>query len=198
MQSLHDVLVDLVKDTYHAEKQLLRALPKMAKAASDEGLRRAFEEHLEETESHVGRLEKVFAILELKPTAKTCHGMMGLVEEGAEVIKEGEDGAEAAADAALIAAAQKVEHYEISAYGTMVTFAETLGLDEIADLLKETLSEEEAADEALSKLAEESVNPSAASADSDDAKRPAEAKSEGSKRTKSTGAAADDDDDAAI
>ncbi|MBL9149377.1 MAG: ferritin-like domain-containing protein [Phycisphaerae bacterium] len=200
MQSLHDVLVDLVKDTYHAEKQLLRALPKLAKAASDESLRRAFEDHLGETETHVTRLERVFGILEMKPVAKTCHGMLGLIEEGAEVMKESDDGTEAAVDAALIAAAQKVEHYEISAYGTMITFAETLGLDEIADIFKETLDEEEAADEKLSAVAEQTVNASAASAGEDDEegeegeekdasdgdKPAAKSKRETSKRTKSS------------
>jgi ferritin-like metal-binding protein YciE len=167
MNGLRDVLVDMIKDLYHAEKQLVKALPKMAKAATSEDLRTAFEDHLEETEGHVKRLEKAFAALEMKPAAKVCHGMLGLVEEGKEVIEEKRGSNPAAIDAALIAAAQKVEHYEITAYGTLATFAETLGLDEVASLLKETLDEEEAADETLSELAEGSINDDAANAGSD-------------------------------
>jgi len=162
MNNLHDVLVDLVKDTYHAEKQLLKALPQMAKAATSEDLRAAFEDHLGETEGHVERLEQVFAALEMKPSAKVCHGMMGLVEEGKEVIGEKSGANPAALDAALIAAAQKVEHYEIVAYGTMATFAEVLGLTDIASLFKQTLDEEETTDDKLSELAEGSINAEAA------------------------------------
>jgi ferritin-like metal-binding protein YciE len=164
MNNLHDVLVDLLKDTYHAEKQLIKALPQMAKAASSDDLRTAFEGHLKETEGHVDRLEQAFAMLEMKPSAKPCHGMMGLVEEGKEVIGHKKSGHDAAIDAALIAAAQKVEHYEITAYGTMVTFAETLGLTDLAELLGQTLDEEESADEKLTGIAEESINAEAAHA----------------------------------
>ncbi len=164
MDNLHDVLVDLLKDTYHAEKQLVKALPKMAKAANSDDLRSAFEDHLQQTEGHVDRLEQAFAMLEMKPSAKVCHGMMGLVEEGGEVIKEKSAGAPSAIDAALIAAAQKVEHYEICAYGTLATYAETLGLNDLAEVFKATLSEEEAADDKLSDIAEGSVNAEAAQA----------------------------------
>jgi ferritin-like metal-binding protein YciE len=169
MTNLRDVLEDLMKDTYHAEKQLTKALPKMAKAATSKELRSAFEDHLRETEGHVDRLEEAFALLEMKPTAKPCHGMMGLVEEGEEVIKEKSEGEPAAIDAALIAAAQKVEHYEICAYGTLATFAEQLGLDDLADVFKATLNEEEAADETLNEIAEGSINADAAQAGEDDA-----------------------------
>ena len=168
MHNLHDVLVDLLKDTYHAEKQLVKALPKMAKAASSDDLRSAFEDHLTQTEGHVDRLEQAFAMLEMKPTAKPCHGMMGLVEEGGEVIKEKSEGEPSAIDAALISAAQKVEHYEICAYGTLATYAETLGLNDLAEVFKATLSEEEAADDTLSEIAEGSVNAEAAEAGSGD------------------------------
>ena len=168
MHNLHDVLVDLLKDTYHAEKQLVKALPKMAKAASSDDLRTAFEDHLTQTEGHVDRLEQAFAMLEMKPTAKPCHGMMGLVEEGGEVIKEKSEGEPSAIDAALISAAQKVEHYEICAYGTLATYAETLGLNDLAEVFKATLSEEEAADDTLSEIAEGSVNAEAAEAGSGD------------------------------
>ena len=165
LNNLHDVLVDMVKDLYHAEKQLVKALPKMAKAASSDDLREAFENHLEETEGHVERLEKVFAALEMKPVGKVCHGMVGLVAEGKEVMDEKRGSEPAALDAALIAAAQKVEHYEITAYGSLATFAETLGLDEVASLIKQTLDEEETADEKLSELAEGAINLEAAQAE---------------------------------
>jgi ferritin-like metal-binding protein YciE len=168
MNNLHEVLVDMLKDTYHAEKQLVKALPQMAKAASSGALRAAFEGHLKETEGHVDRLEQAFAKLEMKPIAKPCHAMMGLVEEGKEVIEEKHESNHAAIDAALIAAAQKVEHYEISAYGSLATFAETLGLDDIARLFKDTLEEEEKADHKLSHIAEESVNSDAAQAGEED------------------------------
>jgi len=168
LKNLHDVLVDLVKDTYHAEKQLVKALPQLAKAASNEDLRTAFEDHLKETEGHVDRLEQVFTLLEMKPVAKPCHGMMGLVEEGKEVIGEKSGSHSAAIDAALIAAAQKCEHYEIVAYGTLATFAEVLGLPEAAELFKQTLEEEENADDKLSELAEGSINAEAAEAGEDE------------------------------
>jgi ferritin-like metal-binding protein YciE len=168
VHNLHDVLVDLLKDTYHAEKQLIKALPKMAKAATSEELRSAFESHLTETEGHVERLEQAFAMLEMKPAAKVCHGMMGLVEEGTEVIDEKPGSDPASIDAALIAAAQKVEHYEIVAYGTLTIFAETLGLMKVSALLKKSLAEEENADQKLTNIAEGSVNRDAAEAGEDD------------------------------
>lgn len=162
MSNLRDVLVDGVKDLYHAEKQLIAALPKMARAAGSEELRAAFEAHLEETRGHVERLEQVFSALEMKPTAKLCHGMKGIVEEGKEVINHRRGANPAAIDAALIAAAQKVEHYEITSYGSLATFADELGLSEAAELLKQTLSEEEATDEKLTQLAEGGTNAQAA------------------------------------
>src|SRR5205085_7939633 len=128
-----------------------KALPKMAKAASNPDLKAAFEEHLQQTEGHITRLESVFQALSLKPTRKTCKAMKGLVEEGSEIIEE--DGEEAVKDAALIGAAQRVEHYEIAAYGTLRTFAETLGLQKAVDLLQQTLDEEKQTDENLTELA---------------------------------------------
>lgn len=176
LNNLHDVLVDMVKDLYHAEKQLVRALPKMARAATAPDLQAAFKEHLAVTQGQVERLDDVFAQLEVAPKAKVCHGMLGIVEEGAEVIEE-RDGNPAAVDAALIAAAQKVEHYEVASYGSAKAFAEALGLDAVAGLLGESLDEEKEADVALSELAE-TINAAAASASPEDAepeplKRPA-------------------------
>lgn len=158
MNDLKDVLVDTLKDLYHAEKQLVKALPKMAKAASDDELRNALEEHLTVTEGQVSRLEEIFGELDMTPRTKVCHGMAGLIEEGKEVIEEKKSGESAAIDAALIAGAQKVEHYEITSYGSARAFAEQLGLDRVAELLQQTLQEEEEADEKLSKIALESVN----------------------------------------
>lgn len=165
MNNLNDVMMDLLKDLYHAEKQLVAALPKMASATDSDDLRKSFESHLEETNDHVDRLEKVFTLLEMKPLSKMCHGMKGLIEEGKEVIEQKKDGHPAAIDAALIAAAQKVEHYEISAYGTLVAHATALGLKDIAEIFSATLSEEVATDEKLSELAESSINSIAAAAE---------------------------------
>lgn len=163
MNNLHDVLLDTIKDLYHAEKQLVKALPRMAKAASSDELRMAIEEHLEVTENQVKRLEEVFEELDMSPKAKVCHGMLGIVDEGKEVLEEQDDGNPAAVDAALIAAAQKVEHYEIASYGSARTFAQTLGLNRVAELLQETLSEEEETDAKLTQIAEGMVNEAAAS-----------------------------------
>lgn len=168
MGSLQDVMVDLLRDLYHAEKQLVAALPKMQKAAASTELREAMGAHLEETKEHVRRLEQVFEALEMKPSTKMCHGMKGLVEEGKEVIAERGEGNPAAVDAALIAAAQKVEHYEITAYGTLSTFARTLGRDDIASIFKLTLDEEETADKLLSSIAQGSINAQAAEPGGDD------------------------------
>ena len=162
MNNLHDVLLDTIKDLYHAEKQLVKALPRMAKAASSEKLRLAIEEHLEVTENQVQRLEQVFEELDMSPKAKTCHGMLGIVDEGKEVLEKQSDGNSSAIDAALIVAAQKVEHYEIAAYGSARTFAQTLGLNRVAELLQETLAEEEETDAKLSQIAEGMVNEAAA------------------------------------
>ena len=153
MDNLHDVMVDLLKDTYHAEKQLVKALPKMAKAASNPALKEGIEKHLEETKVHVQRLEQIAELLEASPKGKACKAMKGLVEEGAEIL--GEDGDDVVKDLAIIGAAQKVEHYEIASYGTARALAETLGMEEVADLLQETLDEEGATDKALTAVAED-------------------------------------------
>lgn len=163
MQSLEDLFHEALRDVLSAEKQLLKALPKMAKAATSEELKAGFEQHLEETQAQVDRLEKVFELIEKSPRAKTCKAMEGLVEEASEIMAE--DAEPAVLDAALIAAAQKVEHYEIASYGTLVTWAEQLGLDQAAELLSETLAEEKATDEKLSELAQVEVNQEAESAD---------------------------------
>jgi len=158
--SLHEVLTDYVRDLYSAESQLLKALPRMAKAATSPDLRAAFTEHLEQTHRQVKRLDRVCADLGIKPRGKTCRAMKGLIEEGQEVISS--TGDPAAKDAALIGAAQKVEHYEIAAYGTAKTFARVLGELTAADLLRETLDEEKATDERLTALAESGLNQEAA------------------------------------
>jgi ferritin-like metal-binding protein YciE len=152
-ESLRELYVDELKDLYSAETQLVKALPKMAKAASSDELREAFEEHLQETEEHVSRLEQIFQQLDEKPTGKKCMGMEGLVKEGAEVI--GEDYEDETKDAGIIGAAQRVEHYEIAAYGTAREFAKLLGEDEHVSLLEETLEEEKQADAKLTELAQE-------------------------------------------
>jgi ferritin-like metal-binding protein YciE len=149
-QGLKELYIDELKDLYSAETQLVKALPKMAKAASSDELRQGFEDHLEQTRGHVERLEKVFKVLGESPKGKTCRGMQGLVEEGSEVIGEGFEGS--LMDAALIGAAQRVEHYEIAAYGTVCAFAKELGESDQASLLNETLEEEKETDEKLSEL----------------------------------------------
>src|SRR4030095_6268237 len=141
---------------YFAEKKILTALPKMAKAAQNEELSAAFEKHRDETEGQVERLEQVFAILDKKPQGKTCDAIVGITEEGAEIMKEYKGSP--ALDAGLLAAAQSVEHYEISRYGTLRAWAEELGLTDAASLLEETLNEEKATDEALTRIAESVVN----------------------------------------
>jgi ferritin-like metal-binding protein YciE len=151
LKTLQDLFLDEVKDVYDAEHQLTKALPKMAKAASSPDLISAFEKHLKQTEGHITRLESVFELIEHKPTRKTCKAMKGLVEEGSEVIEE--DGEDTVKDAALIGAAQRVEHYEIAAYGTLRTFAETLGIEKAVNLLQQTLDEEKQTDENLTELA---------------------------------------------
>jgi ferritin-like metal-binding protein YciE len=160
MQSLQDLLVEELKDLYNAENQLVKALPRMAKKASNEQLRQAFETHLKETEGHVDRLAQVFEALGEKAKGKKCHAMEGLVEEAKEMM--GEDMDDDVMDAALIAAAQKVEHYEIASYGTVRTYAQLLGNKEAARLLQQTLDEEGKTDKLLSKLAESSINVEAA------------------------------------
>jgi ferritin-like metal-binding protein YciE len=152
-EGLKELYIDELKDLYSAESQLVKALPKMAKAASSDELRQGFEEHLEQTRGHVERLEKIFKTLGESPKGKTCKAMQGLIEEGAEVI--GEDFEGSLMDAALIGAAQRVEHYEIAAYGTVRAFAKELGESDQAELLSETLDEEKETDEKLTELAEQ-------------------------------------------
>ena len=149
-QGLRELYIDELKDLYNAETQLVKALPKMAKAANSEQLRAGFEEHLEQTTGHVERLETIFKQLGESPKGKKCKGMEGLIEEGSEVMGEHEG---ALLDAALIGAAQRVEHYEIAGYGTVIAFAEELGESEHVSLLNETLEEEKATDEKLTELA---------------------------------------------
>jgi len=151
--SLKELYVEELKDLYSAENQLVKALPKMAKAASSYELRQGFEEHLEQTKGHMQRLEKVFQALEESPKGKKCKGMEGLIEEGAEVMEEDFEGS--LMDAALIGAAQRVEHYEIAAYGTVCAFAKELGETEQASLLTKTLEEEKETDEKLTELAQQ-------------------------------------------
>lgn len=162
LETLNDVYLDNLKDLYSAETQLVAALPKLAKAAYSEELRSAFQEHLEETRGHADRLNRIFQELGKNPKGKKCKGMEGLIDEGKELLS-GE--ASPARDAALIAAAQRVEHYEIAGYGCARTFAQILGENKAAKLLQETLEEESAADEKLTSLAESVVNAEAAMAD---------------------------------
>jgi ferritin-like metal-binding protein YciE len=159
--TMEDLFLDEIRDLYDAEKQLTKALPKMAKAASSEELRTAFENHLEETENQVERLEQIFTMLDEKGTGKKCAAMAGLIKEGDEVASSTEDSA--VRDAGLIAAAQKVEHYEISGYGSARTHAQLLGHQEAVSLLEETLKEEKQADRVLNDIAESSVNEEAES-----------------------------------
>jgi ferritin-like metal-binding protein YciE len=155
-KTLRELFHDTLKDIYFAEKKILTALPKMAKAAQSEDLKAAFEKHEAETEEQVARLEKVFAEIAAPPRGKTCDAIVGIIEEGQEVMKEYKG--MPALDAGLLAAAQAVEHYEIARYGTLKTWARELGLDQAVGLLDATLSEEKKTDEALTKLAESEVN----------------------------------------
>jgi ferritin-like metal-binding protein YciE len=159
LDTLEKLYVDELRDIYNAENQLLKALPKMAKGASSPDLKNAFETHLRQTESHVERLEQIFADLDESPKGKTCHAMKGLIEEGSEILKE--DGEESVLDAGIIVAAQKVEHYEMAAYGSARTFARLLGQEKAAELLQTTLDEESETNESLNQLAESMVNPEA-------------------------------------
>jgi ferritin-like metal-binding protein YciE len=150
VDTLDSLFVSELKDLYSAENQITKALPKLIKAASSEDLRGAFEHHLKETQGHVQRLEKVFQILGSSPRGKTCNGMKGVLEEGAEVLDETAEGS--VRDAALISAAQRVEHYEMAGYGTVRSYAEILGQSEISEILEETLEEERAADQKLTEI----------------------------------------------
>jgi len=164
LNSLESLFIEELRDIYNGEKQILRALPKMAKAAESAELSQAFTKHLKETQGHVQRLEKILRELGQAVRGKQCKGMMGLLEEGKEKLEE--DGEAAVLDAALIAAAQKVEHYEIAAYGCLRTYAQLLGYDQVAKLLEQTLAEEEAADKKLTQLGEGGINEAAAAASS--------------------------------
>lgn len=155
-KGLSELFHDTLKDIYFAEKKILATLPKMAKAAQSPELKAAFEKHRGETQEHVARLEEVFEVIGKKPQAKTCAAIVGITDEGAEIMEEYKG--TAALDAGLLAVAQAVEHYEISRYGTMKTWASELGLDEAMSLLNLTLGEEKATDEALTQLAESAVN----------------------------------------
>jgi ferritin-like metal-binding protein YciE len=159
LNTLQKLYTDELRDLYNAENQLLKALPKMAKAASSEELKEAFEQHLEQTKGHVKRLEQVFEELDEKPKGKTCRAMKGLIEEGSEVLEE--DGENSVRDAGIIVAAQKVEHYEIAGYGSVRTFAHLLGQNKAAELLQATLDEESETNEVLKRLAESVINPEA-------------------------------------
>ncbi len=167
---LHDAFIDELRDTYDAEKQLTKALTKLAKAATAAPLREAFESHLEETQGQIERLEQVFESLDEKVRGKHCDGIAGIIEEGKSIMEEDFD--EATMDACLIAAGQRAEHYEMAAYGTLVAWARAMGHDEAADLLQQNLDEEKAADEKLSTLAEGGINESAAEGAHDDEDEP--------------------------
>jgi len=161
LDSFDELFVEQLQDLYDAEQRLVTALPKMAGAASSSSLKAAFQEHLRETEGQVSRLEQIFRLLGKTAKAKTCEAMKGLIAEGQEVISSRGD--PDVKDAALIAAAQRVEHYEIAGYGTVRTFAQRLGHDDAARLLQQTLDEEGAADKKLTALAEQTINPKAVS-----------------------------------
>jgi ferritin-like metal-binding protein YciE len=156
---LRDLFIDELRDVYDAEKQLIKALPKMVKAATNEDLQEAFSSHLAETKGQAERLVSVFEMVDERPRGKHCDGMAGIIDEGKSIMEEDFD--DATMDAALIAAAQRVEHYEVAAYGTLVAWAKVMGLDNAANLLQESLDEEEAADEKLSALAEDGINQAA-------------------------------------
>jgi ferritin-like metal-binding protein YciE len=157
--NLHELFVDEIRDLYNAEKQLIKALPKMAKNASADDLRMAIEAHLEETRGQVERLERVFELLDEKPRGKHCAGIAGIIEEASDLIEEEEEGA--VLDAGLVAGAQRAEHYEMAAYGSVIAWANVMGHTDVAELLEETLEEEKAADAKLSKLAIHGINEAA-------------------------------------
>jgi ferritin-like metal-binding protein YciE len=165
LQSLRDLYIDELKDLYSAEKQLVKALPKMAKNATNPELQKAFTDHLEQTEEHVSRLEQIFESLEASPRGKKCVGMEGLIEEAKEMLEE--DAEEDVLDAGLISKAQHVEHYEMAGYGTVRRFAQILGETEHVELLEQTLNEEKEADQLLTQLADGSINVEAAAGEED-------------------------------
>ena len=168
LDNLSNLFLNELKDVYNAEKQIVTALPRMAKAASSPDLAEAFAAHLAETHGHVQRLERIFESLGQTARGKKCKGMEGLLEEGKEILEE--EGEDSVIDAALISAAQRVEHYEMAAYGCLKAYAELLGYSDAVKLLNQTLEEEEAADEKLSTLADGGINSAALSAGQEDAK----------------------------
>lgn len=164
--NLREALVEEIRDLYNAEKQLVKALPKMAKGATSDELRDAFESHLDETEGHVTRLERVFELLDEKPRGKHCAGIAGIIEEGSDVLQE--DMENSVLDACLIASGQRAEHYEMAAYGTAIAWSEALELGDVAQLLRETLEEEKAADKKLTAIAESGINEAATAGESEE------------------------------
>ncbi len=163
--TLREALIDEIKDLYNAERQLTKALPKLAKNATNPELRSALTSHLKETEGHVARLEQVFKLLDEKPKGKLCDGMQGIIEEGNSMLEEVEEGP--VMDACIIAGGQRAEHYEMAAYGTCIAWANALELDDVARLLSQTLAEEKAADQKLSSIAEAGINDAATAGDDD-------------------------------
>jgi ferritin-like metal-binding protein YciE len=164
LESMHDLLLEELRDLYNAEQQLIKALPKIAEKVSTPSLRDAIETHCRETEGHLARLERIFGGLGEKSSGKKCKGMEGMLDEGEEMLSE--KGSDSIRDAGIIAAAQRVEHYEIAGYGSAIAFAQLLGHQDIVTLLEETLAEEKAADQKLSAIAEEEVNQHAMAASS--------------------------------
>jgi ferritin-like metal-binding protein YciE len=179
--TLHDAFIDELRDLYDAEKQLTKALPKLAKAASNSDLRQAFEMHLEETQGHIERLEQVFESLDEKVRGKHCEGIAGIIEEGKSIMEEDFD--DITMDACLIAAGQRAEHYEMGAYGTLVAWAQAMGHTDAVELLQQTLDEEKAADKKLSGLAEGGINQAAADAAHPEDVEPAGAGATGTRRS---------------
>lgn len=171
LETLQDLLVAELQDLYNAENQILKALPKMAKKATSEELRTAFEEHLQQTEQQVTRLEQAMQLMDVPVKGKTCAGMKGIIEEGKEMMEE--DAGDDVMDAALIAAAQKVEHYEIASYGAVRSYAALLGLEDVQELLALTLQEEEETDRRLTEIAEGAINAQAMEGDDEGEEQPA-------------------------
>ena len=179
--TLHDMFIDELRDTYDAEKQLTKALPKLAKAATNAKLRTAFETHLQETQGQIDRLERIFESLDEKVRGKHCDGIAGIIEEGKSIMEEELD--ETTMDACLIAAGQRAEHYEMAAYGTLVAWAQAMGHTEAAKLLQQTLEEEKAADKMLSGLAEGGINQSAAETAHADDEEPVSVAASGTRKS---------------
>lgn len=179
IKNLQELYVEELRDIYNAESQLVKALPKVAKAATSDELRTAFEDHLEQTKEHIERLDHIFESLGEASKGKKCKAMEGLLEECNELLEE--DIADSVLDAALIGAAQRVEHYEIAVYGTLATFAKLLGREEDGDLLGQTLDEEKEADETLTDIAESTINAEAKEGESEEEEAPVMKKSKGSR-----------------